>query len=157
MKRRYFIKIYLWWNFKNFCGRSGKKKCNMFCSSVEFCYFTHLPSRFLFSATEALFKADKLKWSGLVCLIFSLCFGGFIISLVWECGSHWHLKRSTAYFEWDRKLCLSSTHCQRKRTFKSLLLLSLACFHVMLWLWILHKICKIKMGPIYSSQLIHQI
>lgn len=57
-----------------------------------------------------------------------------------------------------RKGCLSSrAPFSKKWEFKLLLLLMLACSYVTLWLWILHKKCKIIMGPIYPSQFIHWI
>lgn len=60
---------------------------NLVTSHIIFSQVSH------FQLQKVLFKADKLKWSGLVCLIFSLCFGGFIVSLIWECGSHWHWRK----------------------------------------------------------------
>lgn len=54
-------------------------------------------------------------------------------------------------------VCQAETHSPRKWEFKLLLLLTLARSYVTLWLWILHKKCKIIMAPVYPSQFIHWI
>lgn len=158
MTRRHFILNYLWWNFKNFCGRSEKKK-----QYVSFpCWISLLLTLsslkiLIFSCRRFYLKLTNWNEVGLFAsfspsVLEDLLYHWYeSVGLIGTCGDAW------ACCEGDRKLCLSSTHSPRKRGFKLLLLLTRACSQVMLWLCILHKKYKITMGPIYPSQFIHWI
>lgn len=93
-EHRYFIRNYVE-NFKTFVANQ-EKTSNAICFVLMLnVVISHMifPQVSHFQLQKILFKADKLKWSGLICFIFSLCFGGFIISLIGDCGSHWHSRR----------------------------------------------------------------